>query len=156
MRRQFLKGFTMLMLIVGLAFMSAVVSANGQTSIAVAAKVPFEFTVGDKVLPAGEYTVKSLKSSSDIMEIRTQGEAAMRLSTAIKTNKGLKSGKLVFHRYGQRYFLAEVWSGPEEAGRRLEKSRAQRSIESQLAAIPSKSDMAGSNYEVVEIVAMVR
>lgn len=156
MRRQFLKGFTMLTLIVGLAFMTAVVSANGQTSIAVGAKVPFEFTVGDKVLPAGEYTVKSIRSNAEVLEIRTQGDAAMRFSTTLKTNKALKHGKLVFHRYGQSYFLAEVWSGPEEAGRRLEKSREQRSIERQLAAIPSKSDLPGGNYEVVEIVAMNR
>jgi hypothetical protein len=38
----------------------------------------------------------------------------------------------------------------------LVKSKQERAIESQLAAIPSKSDLARNSYETIEIVAVVR
>lgn len=49
MGKQILKGFTMLMLVLGLAFVSAVVSANGQATRQVTVNIPFQFVVGDKV-----------------------------------------------------------------------------------------------------------
>lgn len=156
MRRQILKGFTMVALIVGVAFMAAVVSANGQTSIGVTANIPFEFVVGDQTLPAGKYTVKTITMGSQVLAIRSQNKTALRQSNSLRASKAQDKGKLVFHRYGQRYFLSEVWSAGDEAGRQLRKSREERNIEIQLAAIPSKNDSVGSTYEVVEIVAMVR
>lgn len=156
MKRQLLKGFTMLVLIVGVAFTAAVVSANGQTSIGVTANIPFEFVVADQTLPAGKYTVEKMSMSSEVLAIRSRNKTALRLSNPLRANKAPNQSKLVFHRYGQRYFLSEVWSAGEQAGRQLRKSREERNIEIQLAAIPSKGDSVGSTYEVVEIVAMVR
>lgn len=156
MRRQILKGFTTLALIVGVAFMAAVVSANGQTSIGVTANIPFEFVVGDQTLPAGKYTAETITMGSQVLAIRGQNKAALRQSNSLRANKVPDKGKLVFHRYGQRYFLSEVWAAGDQTGRQLRKSREERNIETQLAAIPSKSDLAKGTYEVVEIVAMVR
>ncbi len=158
MRQQILKGITMLMLVVAVAFMTAVASANGQSSRTVIATVPFEFKVGDKALPAGDYTLGTISDSSSALVIRNQdsNRAAVRLTMPIEVSKASDKGKLVFHRYGQNYFLSEVWSGGETTGRQLSKSKQERTIESQLAAISSKSELARNNYETIEIVAMVR
>ncbi len=92
------------------------------------------------------------------MAIRNQdsNRAAIRLAIPIQVRKASDKGKLVFHRYGQNYFLSEVWSGGESTGRQLLKSKQERTMESQLAAISSKSELAVNNYETIEIVAMVR
>ena len=155
MKKQMLKGFTMLMLIVALAFVTAVVSANGQSQ-GVRADIPFEFAVGDKALPSGEYAIKSATAGGEAMMIRGEDSksSVMRLTTPIQDKRNRGQVKLVFHRYGERYFLAEVWTG--ENGRELLKSRQERAIERELASISSKSGLAQAKYERVEILATLQ
>lgn len=156
MKKEILKGFTMLMLIVALALATAVASANAQSPNRTMANIPFEFVVGDKTLPAGEYTVKAATTAGDALVIQgvDNGESAVRLSDSTEQLKN-RPARLVFHRYGHNYFLAEVWNG-ESTGRAIVKSRQERAIERELAGIPSKSDLAQSTYETIEVVAVLR
>lgn len=158
MRQQILKGITMFMLVGAVAFMTAVVPAHGQSSITVSATVPFEFKVGDKALPAGDYTVRTMSGTGSALAISNQDthKAAIRLTNTVQAAKASNKAKLVFHRYGQTYFLSEVWSGHENTGRQLVKSKQERAMESQLAAISSKSELARNAFETIEVVAMVR
>ena len=157
MKNQILKGLTMLLLIAGVALMVALVSAHAQ-SRSVVANIPFEFEVGGTTLKAGEYSVKAFTANADALLITSDDskDRAIRFSNTIEARNVPKQAKLVFHRYGQRYFLSEVWTQGERTGRQLLKSSAERAIEGQLAAISSKSELARSSYERVEIVAMVR
>ncbi len=145
----------MLTLIVAVAFVTAVASANGQ-SRPVVANIPFEFSVGDKALPAGQYTVRAISENGDALAVqnRRSAKTAIRLSNSIEASRASQQTKLVFHRYGPRYFLAEVWVSGEKTGRQLLKSKEESTIESQLAAIFPKSEQ--GNYEIVEIVASLR
>jgi hypothetical protein len=158
MGKQILKGFAMLMLIIVTAFATAVVSANGQSSNRMVADIPFEFVVGDQSLPSGEYAVRAVTLQGDALMIKgTESKgAAIRLTNAITGHKSNDRGKLVFHRYGQRYFLAEVWSAGEKTGRQLLKSRQERAIERELASKPSRNELAQNTYELVEIAAVLR
>src|SRR5258705_6942709 len=68
MKREFLKGFTMLALVVTLTLTLAVISANGQSNAnRVVTNVPFEFSVGYKALPAGTYSVQSIASCHGVL-----------------------------------------------------------------------------------------
>jgi len=155
MSKQILKGFTMLALIVGLAFVSAVVSAKGQSTQAVA-KVPFEFIVGDKTLPSGQYTVRAVSDTNKAALMIRGKSSAIRLTNEIQPNPNKTQARLVFHRYGERYFLSEVWMGADSTGRQLLQSQQERSIERELASLGSKSNIAQNTYAVVEIVATFR
>jgi hypothetical protein len=157
MKKEILKGFTMLMLIVALALATAAVSANAQSRNEVMANIPFEFVVGDKTLPAGEYQVRMLNEARDAVVIQGtgNGKSAIRLSASTEESKKRAHARLVFHCYGQRYFLAQVWSG-ETVGRGLAKSNQERAIERELARIPSKSDLAHNMYRTIEVVAALR
>jgi hypothetical protein len=157
MQNQVLKGATMFLLIAAVALMAALVSAHAQ-SVTVVADVPFEFAVGSKSLTAGEYSVRAFTARGDTVQIsnRDSHDSAIRLTQSIQARLVPQQTKLVFHRYGQRYFLAEIWNGGERTGRQLVKSAEERALENQLAAIPSKGEVAQSNYERVEILAMVR
>ena len=148
----------MVLLVVAMALVTAVASANAQSAKKVAADVPFDFIVGDQTLNAGAYTVKSTTAPENgLMIQRASGKSeAMRLSFPIEPSKSNRNAKLVFHRYGQRYFLAEVWTGSGNVGRHLLKSRQERAIERELSTIASKSEFAESSYEIVEVVAVLR
>ncbi len=104
MGKQILKGFTMLMFVVGVAFISAVATANGQ-SVSVRADIPFEFTVGDKALPSGKYTVRSMTATDSALIIRSADatSSAIRLANPVQDNSNKSQARLIFHRYGEKY-----------------------------------------------------
>jgi mono/diheme cytochrome c family protein len=87
----------------------AVGPAFGQTGQAVRAEIPYEFTVGSKVLPAGTYSF-----SVDNFGIRVEwGTRAMIHAMAITRLSGpsefLRDGCLVFDKTGGGRILSEVW-----------------------------------------------
>jgi len=134
------------------AFTIAVVSANGQ-SIRAVAQIPFDFVIGDKVLPAGEYTVNAMTQDGSVLRIHNDeaGQAATRVTNTViaKSSRNSKS-RLIFHRYGQTYFLAEVWREGDSEGRLLQQSKKERSMRHELGAL------AQTKCETVELVAMLR
>jgi hypothetical protein len=153
MKKEFLKGVTMLLGIVALALVTAVASNAQSANSAVkssinrlVADIPFEFSVDYKTMAAGEYNVQTVATASDAVLIQSVDGAtsALRPSEAIEHSQKSTTARLVFHRYGQRYFLAEVWND-DKTGRMLMKSRDELAIESELAQ---------SSYETVEVVAI--
>ena len=152
MARQLIKGMTMLLMIVALAFATAVAS-NAQS----AANVPFEFMAGNKSLPAGHYYISNSTSGGEVVRIRAAKNETSVFSMTMRVIKGTaaEESKLVFHRYGNRYFLAEIWRAGETEGQKLLKSREEKAIEREWASITSKSELAQRGYERVEI-ALVR
>jgi hypothetical protein len=158
MKKELLKGFTMLALIIALALATAVASANAQSSKKVVANIPFEFIASGVAMPAGEYSLRVTAASDNGLLIQSTDTkiSAMRLTFPIAPKNHRSEARLVFHRYGQRYFLTEVWTAEDSTGRQLLKSRQERAIERELARITSKSELAQNRYEVVELVAMPR
>jgi hypothetical protein len=80
------------------------------------ANIPFAFAVSGKTMPAGEYTIQRA-SKSETSHVRvhnvTSGETVMVLaptSLASYTTKEDVQAKVIFHRYGDRYFFSEVWT----------------------------------------------
>ena len=158
MSNQIVKRFTMLMLVVGLAFAATAVSANAQTTSAhVIANIPFEFVVGTATLPAGKYTVRAATSNSEALRIssRDTESSAIRLSSLVKDKSEKRKARMVFHRYGQQYFLAEVWSG-DNYGRQVFESKRERNLRREIEMIASKTNSASEGYQIVEVVALAR
>lgn len=157
MSKQTLKNLTMLTLVVGLALATVVVPANGQmTSSRVTAVIPFDFIVGGKMLPSGKYTVSAATGDGEGLRItsRDSKSSVFRLSNPITGNGKNGKARMVFHRYGQQYFLAEVWSG-DNYGRQLRSSKRERNLRQELASSASKDNSGKGAYEVVEV-ALVR
>jgi hypothetical protein len=157
MRKELLKGFTGLTLIAVLAMASAVAAAKPQPINKVVAAIPFEFSVGYKTMPAGEYSVMSIPNSNGLLIQSADGKtSALRLSNAVDSDKTQSHARLVFHRYGERYFLAEVWNGSDKTGRELTKTQEERNIAGELASNSAIGESAQSTYETVEVVASLR
>ena len=152
MKRQILKGLTMLMVTLALAAASAVV-ANGQSKQKLIAQVPFDFVVAEKTLRAGEYHVRAVNQDGDAISIKSvAGDQVLRLSSSKERSDRQMTAKLVFHRYGNTYFLLEIWMAGESTGRELPKTRGERAIERELKTVASNK----LAYDVVEVSALAR
>lgn len=153
MKRQMLKGLMMSVLVVGVMMVATVEPANGQSN-SMSANIPFDFTIGGKSLAAGEYVVRAFTENGDTLAVtnKSSSKSAIRLAMPIQAASAARNSKLVFHRYGPRYFLAEVWVAGEKTGRQLLKSKEESRIASQLAVVLPKGELLSSTYEVVEIV----
>jgi hypothetical protein len=156
MKKEVVKGITMLTTIVAVALAMAVVSANAQSSRTVISNVPFEFVVGDSTLPAGEYRIARALGNALTIQKADANDSASRLTNEIRPRKDKQHARLVFHRYGERYFLAEVWSGADSMGRQLSKSRQERAIERENSSLASKTEQAECGYATVEVAAVLR
>lgn len=94
------------------------------------ADVPFGFSAGTAVLAAGSYTVARLVGPQ-VLVMRSQNAGVILSAQLGQSAKGGTSPKLVFHRYGDRYYLRQVWfrgtSGyalPETPGERESAARS--------------------------------
>jgi hypothetical protein len=106
------------------------------------AKVPFNFTVNNVTLPAGDYTLRSMRSGDAvaIQNLETGRTVYVQAPTMTATHQGTKeeTGTLIFHRYGERYFFSEVWTpeglrghvAPSKQERELKSSSAEKQIAS--------------------------
>ena len=151
MSNQIVKRLAMLTLVVGLALAGATVSANGQSaSMFVTADIPFDFIVANKTLASGKYTVRETSANANALTIRSDDgkSAVIRLSNSAVEKSKERNARLVFHRYGQQYFLAEVWSG-DNYGQKLLRCDKERHARQEFLA--SKG-----GYEIVEVVAQLR
>ena len=116
-----------------MTIVAASVSAQAQSlSYRLTANIPFDFSVAGKKLPAGEYWINRAQQGNGdtVVQIRsTDGHANIaRLTIPINTYKPVKKGTLVFHRYGEEYFLSEIWPAGGLTGRELPKSNAEREL----------------------------
>ena len=82
----------------------------------------------------------------------TDGDQVLRLSSPKERSDRQMNAKLVFHRYGNTYFLSQIWMAGESTGRELPKTRQERAIDRELKTIASNKPA----YEVVEVIAMAR
>jgi hypothetical protein len=96
-------------------------AANAQ-STQLKVTVPFEFTAGDTVLPAGDYDVQSTGPwGGEALSIHstTSKAGTLLLSIACHSAKVSDSSRLIFYRYGQKYYLGEVWTVDTHFGRQF-------------------------------------
>ena len=80
----------------------------------------------------------------------------MRLTMRIDGGEAVDRNKLVFHRYGERYFLSEVWMAGEAFGGQLIKSKEESAIQRRLVTSRKKREVAQRGFETVEILAALR
>ena len=98
-------------------------------TISVSADIPFQFVVRDQVMPAGQYTVTSGGSSPTLVLRNAGSKANVFVITSTVEGSEAKGGyQLVFHRYGNQYFLSQVFGTADAAGREIHESRTEREL----------------------------
>jgi len=126
MKKQALKTFTMWSL---LLMMTAVtVAAQSERS---KITIPFSFIVGEKTLPAGEYTVEPNRRDSDqfwLFQSKDGRTSSLFATMPVRANQTQEGSKLVFHRCGEQYFLSQIWTAGANSGRELLMPRLEREL----------------------------
>ena len=112
----------------------AAMPASAKSVDGMRAQVPFDFHVGGSLVRAGKYTIKSLTADEQVIRLSNGKEIA-----TTTTNSGQERGngegraRLVFHKYGDQYFLTAVW-GSDSNGRTLSESKRERNLRKELTA----------------------
>jgi hypothetical protein len=129
-------------------FVASLFITAGVWAQTVKATIPFDWTVNGNSVPAGTYTISSLPTDHHILEIRNGGNSVHILSMALDDSRRGKDNVLVFHKYGDQYFLSEIRS--ENASMELEfpTSKAEQRAKSQTleAGVPSSGDVVVALY----------
>ena len=116
----------------------AVATASAQLPVTrMSAQIPFDFMVGEQTLPAGTYDLKRLGSDPFLLCIQDIEDArnVMIFNTNLfDEGNAIPQSALVFHRYGDIYFLARIVSQYEGMIRELATSDRERSMERDLAS----------------------
>ena len=119
------------------------VSTQAQTAGAqrVVANIPFAFNVGNTKLPAGKYSITVLNPSSDrkILQIRSTKGSSATVQTTAESGNISDDAKLVFHRYGDRYFFARVQMAGDATTFAAVKSNTERAEKLALAGTRKQS-----------------
>jgi hypothetical protein len=108
------------------AVLAAMGAATDQTSSGdVVVDVPFAFSVAGQQLPAGHYFVTS---KDDFIRIFNANKQSALVPTHAAVRAASDDTKLVFHRYGDTYYLSCVWMRGQTTGKELFRSRAEREL----------------------------
>ena len=128
MKKQILVASTIFSLVVTLM----VTRVSAQSSHYFRVIIPFEFAISDKRFPAGEYIVRRVSSDSPQLLSITSLNARTRqsvLTHKIRSGTLLSESKLVFRRYGDQYFLSQIWEAGDSDGRELRVSREETDLQ---------------------------
>ncbi len=95
----------------GAAFLISQTALYASFHVEERANVPFSFYVNNKIMPSGEYNVKRENNSLGVLLVQ-DSKADQGIFTTYNVYfpyTNFQNAKLVFHKYGDKYFLAQVW-----------------------------------------------
>ena len=127
MKIQALRTFTMLTLVLLLT----AVSVCAQSERSGVMNIPFNFTVQGKTLPAGEYTIEPNRRDYDkvwLVRSKDGGTSVLFATSRVQARETQEKTKLIFHRYGDQYFLSQIWTPGGNSGRELRMPRQEREL----------------------------
>lgn len=138
MRKQLLQGLTTF----GLFLTLIVGSVQAQTGSKMEVNIPFDFAAGRTSLRAGSYSITLI--SENMLLIRSRdGKKSVLLPARQARHIGTgKPARIIFNRYGDRYFLSQTFLSEEDLGCAVDPSRAERDLarEYSLAKSNAKSE----------------
>ncbi len=99
-----------------------------QEIVAMHASIPFDFRIGDKLVPSGTYLIEAKGSAVIVREEAGRLVAVSFMTIPESRVAPLADGKLLFNRYGNDYFLASVWTPDSRDGRSLPQTRREKEV----------------------------
>ena len=118
--------------IVAAAIIASAAAASAQTTDSTT-NVSFAFTVGNKTLPRDVYRISRLPGHLDVVQIRGLRGGVILMSQPEGPDRQDPSPRLVFHRYGDSYFLREIRM-PGNVGLALPATRLERDAAEKVAS----------------------
>lgn len=110
------------------------------------AHVPFDFTLGNANLPRDTYNLTRMTGHPEMVVVRGTRKSAFVRTDEVRVADNGAATSLVFHRYGDQYFLRQIrWEGSSRLD--LPETNAERE------AADGRASRVGANMETVVITA---
>jgi hypothetical protein len=106
------------------------------------ANIPFDFTVGQTQLPAGTYDVSPLAHGAIVIRNGNTAKSVASIFRWEDPRKGDSTTKLVFHKYGDKYFLSQVARGHGNGVMQLPTSKLEEEVRIASSSAPQKAVVA--------------
>jgi hypothetical protein len=90
--------------------------------------IPFQFSVSEKVFPAGDYIVRSGAHRVLVIQSADRHESLFFHTISTQARRQRYESSLVFNRYGDQYFLSTVWTAGDDIGYQLKKLHAEEEL----------------------------
>lgn len=118
----------LLLFAAALALVVTTVASAQSTKVKVT--VPFSFIVNRATLPAGQYLVQSVDIEGKILAIRNveTNTTNLVMFNSCTSPASMKQTKIIFHRYGESYFLNRIWVAGNNFGHELSPSPREKEV----------------------------
>lgn len=114
-------------------------TAQAQAVTSFTADIPFSFTVNNQEFTAGQYQIR-LRENGTITHLRLLTADKKKVLTIFsilkETPKYSEYTKLVFRRYGNHYFLGEIWARGQSTGYEILRSETEKQRQQQMRIEP--------------------
>jgi len=120
-----------------LLFVPIMAAAQLQPSERIVTNVPFSFVVANQVIPAGECTIQSAGTQGSVLTLSNRDA---KLNIFVRASAGLQKNapavsSMVFHKYGNRYFLKGVKIGDSREVYTFQESKLEAEMRAQNAPV---------------------
>ena len=105
-----------------------IIPANAQSGSRALANIPFDFSVGNTTLKAGNYSVEQLQSGILALSSSDNKEHQFAMTFPSDSDQQSQESYLVFIRYGSEVFLKKVSLSGNENRYELPESRKEREL----------------------------
>ncbi len=95
------------------------------------ANVPFDFSMDQKLMPAGAYEISSPDGRVLVVRNLDTREARLMIEPMhVEASQGsaIPRAKLVFHKYDDQYFLVQIWDGQNRIGIAFPESKREQEL----------------------------
>jgi hypothetical protein len=113
MKNQLIHNFSLVLLV-------AVNTPAGESQIRV--QIPFAFHVGESLLSAGEYTVETGAALLRLRSVDSKTSLTI-ICNSVQSLTAPSQDNLVFSKYGDEFFLFQVWKADISRGQEFRRSR---------------------------------
>ena len=151
--KKFVTASTRIGMLVLLSVAALAASAKAQSGSGLRANIPFDFTVAGKTFTAGHYSITRASQTSGDLVLEVNGldnhSRVFPITSRLQTQTPRDQSVLIFHRYGDEYFLAQVWAAGSTTGRAFAKSRRERQLQQQRVGAIDKKAVTGETVALV-------
>ena len=115
------------LMILALALIVSVPMTQAQARVV--ANVPFGFSLEQKSMPAGTYEISSQSNKTLVVRnLDTKDARLVIASMHVEASQaaGTPHAKLVFCKYGDQYFLSQIWDGQSHTGIAFPESKREK------------------------------
>lgn len=124
-----------------LMMLPVVAAAQLGPSQHIVTEVPFQFMVGNSPLPPGTYVVKRLWNSSALLIENDKAKVHVPFLVSYEKAQTGQDTSLIFHKYGDRYFLRGIRLNGSVI-ERLSESKQEAELRAQNTAAAKKASIA--------------